>query len=336
MREGDTAAAGRAVVARAPVGMILALSALAFAVAACASARRTTAVTPAERAVSAAWRCGDRTVALESGPGDRLRMTVAGEAFEVYPVPAASGAKYEAAGDPSTFLWTKGERAMLEVHGERAPECVAVAPGTATLTAHGNEPGWRVDIDAMRLVLLLDYGRRRLETSAPAAESVPGGWRYRTTTTDGPLLITVREAVCEDSMTGMPYPLTVTVTLGERSLTGCGGEADTLLRGGEWRVVEIDGQPPVAGSRTTLRFGTDGRVTGHASCNRYTAGYRLTGEELHIGAPVATKMACPDPILAQEARFLTILGATRRFAVRPDGSLVLDAGTEGRIVARRR
>lgn len=302
----------------------------------CSSTRPTLPPVPGNATLTVAWQCGDRTVTLVSEARDRMRMTVGDESFDLYPVPAASGAKYEAAGDPSTVFWTKGERALLELRGERAPECLPLAPSTAMLTARGNEPGWRLDLDAVRLVLLLDHGARRLEAPAPAAESVAGGRRYRATTTDGPLVVTVQDARCVDSMTGMPYPFTVTLTLRDRSLTGCGGEADTLLRGREWRVVEIDGRPPVAGSRATLRFGNDGRLTGHASCNRYTATYRLTGEELRIDAPVTTRMACPGPVMEQESRFLSVLTATRGFAVPEDDTLVLDAGTAGRIVARRR
>jgi hypothetical protein len=42
-------------------------------------------------------------------------------------------------------------------------------------------------------------------------------------------------------MSGMPFPKPVTVVLGEKTFTGCGGEPATLLRGA-WIAI-IYGKP---------------------------------------------------------------------------------------------
>jgi membrane-bound inhibitor of C-type lysozyme len=38
-------------------------------------------------------------------------------------VRAASGAKYEAEGDPATTFWSKGDKATLTIRGQALPEC---------------------------------------------------------------------------------------------------------------------------------------------------------------------------------------------------------------------
>ena len=50
------------------------------------------------------------------------------------------------------------------------------------------------------------------------------------------------ETICRDSMTGMPYPETVTVETREQTLRGCGGAPIELLTGREWVVEDISGE----------------------------------------------------------------------------------------------
>ena len=49
---------------------------------------------------------------------DELFLSVDGENFLLKRVPAASGAKYEATGDPTTYFWSKGDTATLVVRGQ--------------------------------------------------------------------------------------------------------------------------------------------------------------------------------------------------------------------------
>ena len=81
-------------------------------------------------AFASTFRCGEREVRLGIADGDRLRMAVGDEGFDMQEVRVASGAKFEAVGDPSTFLWSKGGVATLQVRGVAWPDCVRtdVAP----------------------------------------------------------------------------------------------------------------------------------------------------------------------------------------------------------------
>jgi len=322
---------GRAV---SPLGPIL-LTLLVFASAACSTSSVPTRDLPTTNTPPSRWQCGEQLVELRLGRGESARLQIGRETFDLEQVRVASGAKYQAADDPSTSFWTKGQRALLELHGQRYPECALLKPRTQGLTAQGNEPAWRLDLDDQHLVLVTDYGRRRLEAPAPAPEAFADGRRYRATTSEGTMVVTAQEAICVDTMSGMPYPTTVTVVLADRTLHGCGGDPAVLLQGDDWLVTELDATPLVPRSRVTLRFDAGGRVSGQASCNRYTASYTLTGEELRIGPAATTRMACPAPLLAQEARFLALLRAVHCFTIPSAGTLQLEAHPAGRIVARR-
>ena len=119
----------------------------------------------------------------------------------------------------------------------------------------------------------------------------------------------------------IPYTLMCLALLACKDETVAGyGALDT-----PWRLVEIDGQAFPA--QATLRFGTDGEISGSAPCNRYfgrqTAPYPwFAAEELGT-----TRRACPA--LAHETAYLSALAAMTLSEVAGD-TLILsnDAGRE--------
>ena len=154
-----------------------------------------------------------------------------------------------------------------------------------------------------------------------ATES-PGEYRYTAKTRDDVIVVEILDPVCLDNMTGMPYPDTVVVTINGKKLQGCGGAPEKLLQGVQWEVDTLDGAGLIADSRITVVFG-EKRVSGHSSCNRYIADYKLTGESLSISEPASTRKACRVDIMAQEKRFLRMLKNVTRFGVVSDDRIKL-------------
>ena len=194
-------------------------------------------------------------------------------------------------------------------------------------SAAGNEPGWRLDIAEGRITLLADYGSTKLEMRAGEPQPLPGGRRYAGNADGHVLIVTVLDRLCEDSMTGMPKPQSVEVTIDEQVLKGCGGDPASLVRGPAWVVEDIDKSGVIERSRPTLLFDDKGRLSGSASCNTYTASYTIGGEGLAIGKSVSTRKACPPALMTQEQAFLAFLEAVDRFEIGGDGALILHAAT---------
>lgn len=293
---------------------------------------------PAPAITSTTYRCGKQTVAAEAR-GDTLRLEIGGDAFTLRQAVSASGARYEAAGDPSTYFWTKGDNALLSLHGVAYPEC-AVLTGSEetptqkkTFSARGNEPGWSLNVTDDTIVLLADYGERRVAAPKPQGEKHDGVTRYSIPAEE--LSIVIEDALCADDATGMPHPNRVTVHLGERTFTGCGGEPSALLIGPEWVVEDINNGGIIDASRATLNFAEDGRVFGRASCNTYNAQYALTREGLTFGMAATTRMACAPALMQQEQRFLDALAGAVRFEIDETGALILHTTDGRRILARR-
>ena len=284
----------------------------------------------------AAYRCGEVPVRVGYAVTD-LVMEAGGERVLLSPVPAASGARYEAASDPGTLFWAHGEVAMVGLDGVELPECRIVLPRQETpWRAGGNEPFWSVVVDGGRMTLMR-LGMEDLSFLLGDAQMTPEGdiLVLADHGTEAPGLAMIRQdAICRDTMTGMPYPETVEVTVNEETLSGCGGAPADLLTGRTWVVEDIAGAGVIEASRVTLGFGTDGRVAGSGGCNRWFAGYDLTGESLTIGQAGSTMMACAPALMDQERRFFEVLANVTGFDIDGTGALVLTAAEQPVLVAR--
>jgi uncharacterized lipoprotein YbaY len=97
---------------------------------------------------------------------------------------------------------------------------------------------------------------------------------------------------------------------------------EVALTGTAWVVRSYNNQKQAVvsvarGTSLTAVFGADGRLTGSAGCNRYTAGYEVEGEGIEIGPAASTRMACSEPegIMAQESAFLTALSTPTTWSI---------------------
>lgn len=81
------------------------------------------------------------------------------------------------------------------------------------------------------------------------------------------------------------------------------------LSGSEWELARWSADEPApAAPRVTLSYG-DGRLAGNAGCNRYSAPVADAGAagQITSGPGIATRMACEEPSMAVESRFLRLL-----------------------------
>lgn len=224
---------------------------------------------------------------------------------------------------PSPSASTADDTAAVPAADESA---VAAAPG---YRARGNEPGWLAIVDGNNFTLDARYGE--LKVSGPVPDVAPDAEGARTW---GPAIegirvtLSARRGPCRDSMSGMVYPDHVVLTLDDDTLSGCGGEPRDLLVGDTWRIEAIDGQATLAESAIDIAFDDGGRAGGAGSCNRYSAGYTLSGEGLNFGPVTSTLMACDQPLMDQEQRLHDALARVGRFDIGDDGALLLLAGDD--------
>ncbi|MCC5997158.1 MAG: MliC family protein [Oceanicaulis sp.] len=72
------------------------------------------------------FTCGDLEVSARFIEG-RARLVADSQTIDLIRVEAASGERFEAAGDPLTVFWSQNGQAALTISGEAYPECERVS-----------------------------------------------------------------------------------------------------------------------------------------------------------------------------------------------------------------
>ncbi len=94
------------------------------------------------------------------------------------------------------------------------------------------------------------------------------------------------------------------------------------LTGVTWIARSIAGESVAEGVKSTLILDKDGKIAGSGGCNRYFGGAETSGDALEIGPLGSTRMACPEPKMGQETRFMRALQSAKTFRI-DNGTLVL-------------
>lgn len=271
-------------------------------------------------------KCGERIVEVGFA-GDAARLRVGARVIELSPEEAASGAKF---GDGvGNAFWSRGNRALVTIDRVDLPECLPVIAPTLPLVARGNEPGWVVTLAHEGIVYSGQDGTKR-ELPLPAATEANGATVFDTG--EG-LVIRVTDSLCRDTMTGMPHPFSIDLSLDGQELSGCGGEPRALLAG-SWRLVELPGVAPPTGTEPTFEVAGD-FMSGSSGCNRYMGGLTLSVERLSLQPGGMTMMACEEPLMQLEAAFVKRLGRVGQFDIDEAGRLILLVdGAPGAIFER--
>ncbi len=97
----------------------------------------------------------------------------------------------------------------------------------------------------------------------------------------------------------------------------------TSLGGTSWIVTGYNnGKQAVvsvaAGTELTANFGADGKLTGNAGCNDYTASYQSDGNKISIGPAATTMKACEQTIMDQETQYLAALATAATYRLDGD------------------
>ena len=97
------------------------------------------------------------------------------------------------------------------------------------------------------------------------------------------------------------------------------------LTGTTWRLNGYnDGKggfvSALSGTEITAVFGDDGKVTGSAGCNDYTASYAVEDNAITFGPAATTRKMCSEPegIMEQESAYLAALESATAFQIEGD------------------
>lgn len=226
---------------------------------------------------------------------------------------SASGALYVNQQQELEF-WSKGSQAQLTIAGQPYPLCIDKAGLPQQFSARGNEPFWLVHVNNGSASLRQPSGDRDYPTIEISRlnDTTENTWEIELRPDE---TLQISDAICRDSMSGMPYPYTATLTRSDTSFNGCAGEPRRLISGASWQLhASALEKPP------TIQFMSDNSVFGYSGCNSYQGNYQLTGEGLSFNPLAATKMMCsPEQMSAEQALF-EALDQVTRFEVGDNGN----------------
>jgi heat shock protein HslJ len=109
--------------------------------------------------------------------------------------------------------------------------------------------------------------------------------------------------------------------------------AGSALVGARWRLIELEGQPSLAGGGARephLIFARDSvdRVGGATGCNSMGGRYEADGERIRFSDLFSTKMACvEEERMRQETRFVRVLERADRYSISGDTLTLSEGGT---------
>jgi heat shock protein HslJ len=106
-------------------------------------------------------------------------------------------------------------------------------------------------------------------------------------------------------------------------------KAETFnLVGSDWVLQDLAGSGVVSGVRATLSFPEAGKVAGDGSCNRFFGMSEIAGTEIKLTGLGSTRMACPEPIMNQETKYLNALQAAERYEWKDPYLLIFGNGLD--------
>lgn len=284
------------------------------------SSLRVTEVTQASHPYTT-WHCARETLKTRI-IGQSLEVVLGDDSRLLTQAISASGARYVAPGDADTEFWGKGRQATVRWSGRALAPCVEQGELATPLRASGNEPFWAVDYDGWRLALSRPgQPVRHFDIEGRAASGE--GWQLQGEQDGQALSIDIQTAICVDSMSGLPRPYTVSITMNGETMQGCGGDAAQLLQGVRWKLTAMGGQ--AVALPAWLQFLPDGRLAGSNGCNRLMGAYDISGEGVRFSQLATTRMACPSDIMAQAGKLDQYLASVHGFSFDAQGALVLKA-----------
>ncbi|WP_194756714.1 META domain-containing protein [Aliidiomarina indica] len=219
-----------------------------------------------------------------------------------------------------------------EADPEPSEQVVLDDAGELRVQARGNEPFWTADVYQAQVHYQFMGETRNVEV---VAETIEHNDQQTLVFADDRGSLSFWDSICHDTMTGMPYPYIAELNTGERVVAGCAGATDVLIAGSQWHIVAINDDGIPEDVPMTLNFSDDGRLYGQGGCNRYFGRYTLTGEGVRFSQLGLTRMACEEPRMQLESRFINGLGDVIHFDFDAEENLVLHTASGDKIFTSR-
>ena len=236
-----------------------------------------------------------------------------------FALPAALTLVLSSCGGPQVQIGTGGDRVTVTATYREATPLPADAeldvwiadasttPTTMALLAQGTLP-----MRDRETVFALRYdGHRIADDHTYVLKAVLKSGGQTIYATDADTLVITRGHSNHAALVLRPVIQTPTAVVAPQTTA----TASSLL-GSSWRLEALGGTPAVEDVDATLDFADGDRVSGNASCNKFTGTVKVSGTSIAFGPLASTRMACAsEPANAQETAYLKALTEAERFVL---------------------
>lgn len=204
-------------------------------------------------------------------------------------------------------------------------------------TASGNEPFWGLDIDFETNMSFANADG--FELNVPFVKSDPqpseNTITYFSKTSNGSIAVVIRREKCTNSMSGAlsNYSVKVEVT-DEKGVVkpyqGCGRFLGNARLNNLWKLKEIGEIPNdtmIIQQAPSIQFRVEeGMVAGFSGCNRFHGNMEIIGDSILFKQLASTLMACPEPLMQLEDKFMQAISSQKLHFIISDNLLYLGEG----------
>jgi heat shock protein HslJ len=210
------------------------------------------------------------------------------------------------------------------------PTAVAASPAVKVdwilLKAGGDKGSWTLTVLESGATFEGDYGALKFKGPLEPADPL-NPTRLVARNNEETLVVEVTDTKCHSPVTAMPFQVGVSVTLGTRTFTGCGGDPSNFLTGVRWRGVDVYSYTEV-GKMPTIAFdeGPGFPFVMNGPCGRQVLAWKLTDEGLSF--EVGNREFAVTCFRKDKTDLLTLTKALERvtrFDVAADGAILLIA-----------
>jgi uncharacterized membrane protein len=101
---------------------------------------------------------------------------------------------------------------------------------SADFQARGNEPGWVVTVSDKAIELRTMDGKVTVISPKPSSRTKEDAETFEAIVDGQPFSLAISDRICHDTMSGMPQPKSVAISLGEWKQTGAGAIPPNSLK----------------------------------------------------------------------------------------------------------
>jgi heat shock protein HslJ len=139
-----------------------------------------------------------------------------------------------------------------------------------------------------------------------------------------PVCMLISSCVSEHKPTGAAAPVAATAAAAEAAKKA---QLFNLVET-DWVLEDLAGSGVVSNVRPTLSFPEAGKIAGNGSCNHFFGASEISGTSIKFTGLGSTRMACPEPIMDQETKYLNALLAAERYEWKDPYLLIYASGMD--------